>query len=54
MRRFTSDGRNSIVLMGKYTAERSEINSTGKAERFVGAVTLRIQEVMWPLHKEEG
>ena len=39
MRRFTSDGRNNIVLMGKYTAERSEINSTGKAERFVGAVT---------------
>lgn len=33
---------------------RSEINSTGEAERSVGAVTLSGQEGTWTLHKEEG
>lgn len=52
-RSFTSGGRHGIVLRGKYTAERSEINRTGKAERIVGAVTLSRPEGTWTLHKEE-
>lgn len=41
------------MLRGKYTAERSEINRTGEAERIVGAVTLSRPEGTWTLHKEE-
>lgn len=46
MRRFTSDRRSSI-------AERSGTNSTGKAERIVGAVTLNRKGITWPLPTEE-